>query len=447
MIKFFSIGLLIIFTCVTQSFGQDRPNDPIVRVDVDPKTTTVGQPIDLRITVLSPTWFLKPPVFSSFEMRNAVTRLPPNASFATSERINGATWSGVSRVYKIYPMVGASYELSGQSIAGTYADPDTSKPVEFVLPVPTLSFSGAVPKGAESLDPFLAGSSLTLTQEVEGQTRSIEVGAAIVRTVSAQIEGMPVMFVPQLIDPATVSGVSAMARQPAIEEKPGDRGGPLISSRSESTTYVFEEGGDLVLPAISFSWWNTETQEIETAAVPKIEISVIMPDPSAGKKTAEEIIDAVLATPRWVLVVIGILTVVLIAILRNRKRISTIIANYRRARQASEHACFQRLTMAVSNGPIVDIDRAIRAWTNHFSVSSTIQDLARGATRDDVVGNWARIVEGLYGLRRQSDSNLSQDQRVQLANNLKSLRETLLKKQSRHKKDFALRGLPSALNP
>lgn len=447
MIKPWSIGLFVVFVCVTQSFGQDGPNDPIVRVDVAPKSTIVGQPIDLRITVLSPTWFLKPPVFSSFEIRNAVTRLPPNASFATSERINGATWSGVSRVYKIYPMVGVSYELSGQSVAVTYADPDTSKPVEFVLPVPILSFSGAVPKGAESLDPFLAGSNFTLTQEVDGQTRSIEVGAAIVRTVSARIEGMPVMFVPQLIDPSAVSGVSAMARQPAIEEKPGDRGGPVISSRTESTTYVFEEGGDLVLPAISFSWWNIETQKIETAAVPKIEISVIMPDPSAGKNATEKIADAVLVAPRWVLAGFGILTVFLTVILGNRKRITTFIANYRRARQASEQACFRRLTKAVSNGPIVEIDRAIRAWTAHFSASSTIQDLARDATLDDVVGNWARMIEGLYGLGRQSESNLSQDQRVQLANNLKSLRETLLKKRSLHKRDFALRSLSGALNP
>lgn len=447
MIKSLVTGLLVGFTCVTQSLAQDRPNDPIVRVDVDPKTTTVGQPIELSVTALSPTWFTKPPVFSNFEIQNAVTRLPPNSSFATSERINGATWSGVRRVYKIYPMAATPYDLSGQSVAMTYADPDTNKPVEFDFSVPTLIFSGAVPKGAESLDPFLAGTGLTLTQDVDGQTRSIEVGAAIVRTVSARLEGMPVMFVPQLIDPTAVPGVSAMARQPAIEEVSGDRGGPVVSSRTESTTYVFEEGGDLVLPAISFSWWNIETQKIETASVPKVEVSVIMPDPSAGKNAAERIAEAVLATPRRVLAVMAILILGLIAILRNRKRITASIAGYRRARQASERACFQRLLKAVSNAPAIQIDTAMRAWTVHFSASSTIQDLARRASRDDVAGNLARLVEALYGRGRPPGSNLTRDQRVQLTNNLKSLRETLLNGRSARKKDFALRGLSGALNP
>lgn len=447
MIRSVCIGLFVVFACLTQALGQGATNVPIVRVDVDPKTATVGQPIDLRVTVLSPTWFTKPPVFSNFEIQNAVTRLPPNASFATSERINGATWSGVSRVYKIYPMVAAVYELSGQSVAMTYADPDTNKPVEFVSPIPTFGFTGAVPKGAETLAPFLAGTDLSLTQDVDGETRSIEVGAAIVRTVSVRLEGMPVMFIPQLIDPAAVPGVSAMAREPAIEEKPGERGGPVTSSRTESTTYVFEQGGDLVLPAISYSWWNIETRKIETAAVPKIEISVLMPDPAAGKTAAERIADAVLATPRRSLAISAVLILALMAILRYRKRIAASIAGYRRARQASERACFQRLLKAVSTAPTIRIDTEVRAWMPHFSGSSTIHDLAVRAGRDDVAGDLAGLVEDLYGRDRQPVSNLSREQRVHLTKNLKSLRTSLLHRKSAGEQGFALRGVSGALNP
>ena len=70
---------LIAIVCSTVSLAQDQP-DPIIRVSLEPEAVNVGEAAELRITVLGPTWFPEPPEFPSFEVPNALVRLPPNSS-------------------------------------------------------------------------------------------------------------------------------------------------------------------------------------------------------------------------------------------------------------------------------------------------------------------------------------------------------------------------------
>ena len=172
---------------------------PIVRVAVEPTVTPVGEPLDLTVTVLVPTWFPGPPVYPSFELANAVTRLPPDSSYPTSERVGGETWSGIVRTYRVYPLLGATYRLSGQTMRVTYADPDTRQPVTQDVAVPEIEFRGEVPAGAASLDPYLAGRELTLTREVEGELDSVEVGDAIALHTVLELDGLPSIFLPPLV--------------------------------------------------------------------------------------------------------------------------------------------------------------------------------------------------------------------------------------------------------
>ena len=60
---------------------------PVVRVSVAPEVVRVGEAAELTITVLVPTWFPKPPVYPSFELPNAMTQLPADSSYPTSERV------------------------------------------------------------------------------------------------------------------------------------------------------------------------------------------------------------------------------------------------------------------------------------------------------------------------------------------------------------------------
>ena len=102
---------------------------PIVRMELEPKVVSVGEPVELRITVLAPTWFPRPPVYPSFELANAMTRVPPDSSYPISERVGAETWSGITRSYELYPLIAATYRLAAKTITVTWADPETRSPV------------------------------------------------------------------------------------------------------------------------------------------------------------------------------------------------------------------------------------------------------------------------------------------------------------------------------
>ena len=177
--------------------GVAAQDEPVVTAEITPQEIGVGESAQLRVTVLVPTWFPTPPVFPSFELSNAITRLPPDSSFPTSQRVGGNTWSGIVRNYQVYPLIGASYRLSDQAITVTYANPG-SDPIIVDVAVPDIIFRGVVPDGAEDIDPYIAGSNFTIRREVDGELDSLGTGDAIVVRYVAELEGLPAMFIPPL---------------------------------------------------------------------------------------------------------------------------------------------------------------------------------------------------------------------------------------------------------
>ena len=214
---------------------------PLVRVEVDPPGVSVGEPVSLVVTVLAPTWFPKPPTFPAFELANAVTRLPPDSSYPTSESVEGESWSGIVRQYQVYPLVGAEYRLQDLTMSVTYANPETRAPTQVDVAVPEIVFTATVPPGAEHLDPYVAGTSLGLTREIEGNTAALEAGDGLVVRYVATLKGLPSMFLPPLVTEPEIPGVSVYADQPSIEDGPP-------ATRTDTLTFVFEAGGEFPLP-------------------------------------------------------------------------------------------------------------------------------------------------------------------------------------------------------
>jgi hypothetical protein len=251
------------------------PAQPIVRVDVSPESVGVGESAELRVTVLVPTWFTRPPVYPSFELANAITRLPPDSSYPTSERVGRETWSGIVRNYRFYPLLGATYRLPGETITVTYANPGVAA-LTAEVPVPEIVIRGVVPEGAEALDPYLAGTRLTMKQTLDGGVEPLGVGDAVVVRNVAELDGLPAIFLPPLFSRLSIDGVSIYPESPQVDDGPPGR-------REEQLTLVFDTPGTFTLPGRELSWWNTRTGRIETTAVKPVTFSVSGPVTAAAE--------------------------------------------------------------------------------------------------------------------------------------------------------------------
>ena len=276
--------LLAFILCCIALPGQVRGQEgdrPILQMELEAESAVPGQPIVLRVTVLTPTWFPDPPEFPSFEVPNVMVRLPSRGAGPTSQRIGGETWSGVTRAYRLYPMIAGRFRIRSRSVVVTYADPETRDPLTAELPTEEITFSGIIPPEAADLDPFIAADSLTLEQSIEGETQDLDPGAAVIRTISARIEGTPPILLPPLIPALERGGLAAYPDEPVVTET--EQRGVLAGERIERVTYLAESGGRFQVPPVSVRWFNLSDGTIDEAEVPGLDIAVAAPPPDGAQ--------------------------------------------------------------------------------------------------------------------------------------------------------------------
>ncbi|WP_343502488.1 hypothetical protein [Alloyangia pacifica] len=257
--------------------AQEPEDMPQLIVDFPETEAIPGQPLSLRLTVLVPSFMPKPPVWPSLEAPNLLVRLPSRSTNPVSERIGGETWAGISRHYRISPMVPGQVVLPPQEVLVTWQDMGAGEARQVTLTTGPIAFSGVVPDGAEGLDPFIAASELSLTQQIEGEPGTMVPGDSLKRQVTVAVTGVSPMFLPQLLPPAELPGVATYPDEPRLSES--DDRGALSGTRVESVTYLAEAGGGGALPEVRLEWYDTDDGVVKTASAPGLELQIDGPPP------------------------------------------------------------------------------------------------------------------------------------------------------------------------
>lgn len=284
---------------------------PKVSVDFEDEPVIVGQPFILRLKVLVPTFMPQPPVFPTFETPGLIIKLPSRSTSPISEKIDGASWAGVSRTYRIYPTTEGKITLPIQDVVITYKDPDSSEELRHVEPSPEISFTATIPDDARELNPMILADGLQITQEWEAPEGQLAVGDAVVRRLKAQITGTSALFVPDLLDTNPVTMTPEMQpdtpqdpdapetakfatypQEPTLNES-FDRG-ILSGTRTLQATYIAQTGGQAEAPEIILSWYNLKTNAIETITLPGRPFDVAPPPPEPFNPDPKDIAKAIL---------------------------------------------------------------------------------------------------------------------------------------------------------
>ncbi len=237
---------------------------PRVVIELEETRTIVGQPLTVRIKALVPTFSPKPPEFPSMEVPGLLVRLPERASRPITERIDGETWSGVQRLYRLYPLQPGDFEIPAQTVRVTYAKPGGIEPIVEEIDTEALRFEAVVPTAAASLSPLIIAQSFELSQTLEVPD-DLAVGDAIVRTVEARIGGTTAILIPQLIPLLESDALRTYPKEPVVSES--EDNGRLSGSKTEAATYLVTAPGEATLGALHIDWFNLDTGQVETASV------------------------------------------------------------------------------------------------------------------------------------------------------------------------------------
>lgn len=380
--------------------------EPVLRTDIDQTEAIPGQAISLRLTVLVPTFMPEPPVWPSFETPNLLVRVASTGP--VSERIDGATWAGISRRYLITPMVPGAVTLPPGDIVVTWADPETNNPQRETLMPDRLTVTGIVPEGAEGLSPFVAANALSLEQSIEGTPKGMKPGDNVVRTITATIEGASPMFLPPLMPPQAIDGVRAYPATPLVEEA-AERTG-IRGTRTEKVTFVAEGGGAGDAPAVSLDWFNLETGKVETAELPALPLSVVGPPATSAPSEPRD----------WRMIALSVLasavllTLLYAALRRVAPRMRAWAGGQRDSWMQSETRAWHQLRRAVANRDHAALRLALDNWASRLPGADPRRDphlntalATLGATRYGVspISSpkvWHMLGRTLSGLRRDA---------------------------------------------
>ncbi|WP_171228284.1 BatD family protein [Ruegeria sp. HKCCA4008] len=268
------LAVFILFLPLSVSAQENSAHQPRVSVDVPNEAVIVGQPAIVRIKVLVPTFMPQPPVFPSLEQQNVLVRLPERASGPISETVDGETWSGVQRSYRLYPLASGPVAYDAQEVVVTFADPQSNDPVQVSVALPSIQLNAEIPEGAQGLDPLIIASGFSLDQKLDGPT-DMQAGDSITREISAQISGTTALTIPALTPQDQSQLLHAYPKEPRFSETE-DRG-ILSGQRVEETVYIAQDGGETQLSAVSIDWFNLDTGQIETASLPPTKLTLAPP--------------------------------------------------------------------------------------------------------------------------------------------------------------------------
>ncbi|MEP0684811.1 MAG: hypothetical protein ABJC80_09635 [Tateyamaria sp.] len=281
--------------CMCFVAGMVSAQDPQIEIVAEQEEVIVGQPYILRVKVLVPTFMPKPPVFPTFEVPGLIVRLPERSTSPVSERIEGETWAGVQRTYRIYPMQAGVTEIPEQQLSIVYKDTQTNEDVPLSVPVPATTITAIVPEGASDLDPLILANGLSIEQTWQGGEEELAVGDAVVRSLDITISGTSALFIPPLLESASSEEPPASSAEGAETETETESAatfapypedavvteimerGVMSGARTETVSYIAQSGGTAVFPDITLQWYNLVSEEIEEITLPGLTVTVAQP--------------------------------------------------------------------------------------------------------------------------------------------------------------------------
>jgi hypothetical protein len=246
--------------------------EPFARAVVTNKGTIVpGQQVQLSVDVFVPDFFTSPPQFPLFDLPNAVVTLPAERAMNSVQTIDGVQYSVIRRTYAIVPEVSGAFTVPPIAIALGYSD--NGRPLRGEAKLASVSFTVGEAPAASGNRLAFAARGLTLTQSFDREPSSLKVGDAIVRTVTVFAEDTQAMMIPP-VDVGQAIGLKQYQGPSTIADNISQDRTTTGSAHTDKITYTAETAGTFDIPAVSYSWFNTDAHQQEAATLPASTVTV-----------------------------------------------------------------------------------------------------------------------------------------------------------------------------
>lgn len=329
-----------------------------VRVSANPEDEAwVGERVSIFVEVLTPSGATGSPRFDVPELDTAILYRLPGSPTLGSEQIDGTEF--VSRRYRfvLYPRRAGTLEVPPIGVRVPVQGDD---PSEVRVSTPSaLAFDIRQPPGTAPESAVVTSPDFSVTQTWSATDGAgLRVGDAIERTVSATARDVIGIAIP----PAwrgEVPGTRVYPSRPQVDDQINR--GQIGGARTDTVTYICTAEGTIEFPALVYTWWDPQAEQLRTQTLPGISVDV---SPALGGGATS--VEAESAVPpgdpqqTLVLTVAGVLAVTALSIAgyqMHQKRKATAVRSVPDPRPHFR-AC---LRACAANDPIAT-HRALTRW-------------------------------------------------------------------------------------
>ena len=472
----------IIVTVSNEGPRSNQDSDELfLEIEVNKETVYVQEQLLFTIKLYYTINGIRNPQFTELEMDDTVIQLigSPNQY---ENLIEGVRYGVYEKRYVIFPQRSGPLQIPDILFRGEVTDGSSNFVFRNLNTRRVTAFIDGItigvkerPAAALTNDTWLPVTNLSLEEEWNTDINNLRVGDSIERTITMIADGLDGAVLPPF-SPEDISGLNIYSEPADIERNYVD--GSIVGSRTETSTLVATESGQIEIPEIQIPWWNVETDTLETAVIPATIIEVasitgVVPSEQAISPT-ESIEDLLAASPTldrdminaqeeaefievnasWlnysILFAFFVLAISVyrLVIFPNQDKINQQLKIQKtafRARYAPENnekVAFKLLKTACKTRNLRDIREALIVWSGHYTSSRailTMEDILQepalsslhlGTTkiqallfnesgkRDEegqfIPGDFLKTASRLRGIKSRQDKSLRTEQRFAL---------------------------------
>ena len=201
----------------------------------------------------------------------------------SSQDIEGESWFVQAHEFALFSQKAGLLEVPSFSVRFASREGFTGPASDVEAQAPGWKVEIQRPPGSDNIGFLITTESLNISETWDPQPGPAQVGAMFKRTIvqrAPQISGMA-------LAPAPTGAPEGIRVYPGdAETKDQLERGDFLGERRETITYLLQKPGSLVLPALTYVWWNPKTEKLESKTLPAVTFEVAPAPAEATTGTA-----------------------------------------------------------------------------------------------------------------------------------------------------------------
>ena len=358
-------SVLISFSAISQKL--------ISYVTVSPKNTYIGQPVQLKVSVFTTTWFTSGIDVGNIQIDGALTVY--FRSVSTSRDFGGQRYAGVEFLYNVFPTNESEITVPSLSIHVESPKDGDYIGIKHIIKTKPKTFTvKAVPLGYNPNN-WLVATRLNIIEKWSSSLKNVKVGDVIQRTIKRTAGGTLSEFIPET-EWDSINGVSIYPKRAIVNTHKSKTA--VSASRTETVNYLFEKEGEIIIPSIEYLYWNSYSKkfyhkQIDSVIInvkPNVDLAMLASIKKSLQKEQEEIIEeekdelflilgmTIKEFAIFLIFTIFLITFVVFAI----KKLRLIFIKNKAKRLKSEAYAFRKVTKAIRNNNYPDFLKQMNSW-------------------------------------------------------------------------------------